>query len=203
MTPSVAESRDTCRYFVSIGPSVVVLHAHGRASMQNCRAFARFLEIHAQSAPGKRLYFNFAKCPSVDSTVAGLIAKSAYDRVQGSEWGRVGIINASERVQDTLRSLGLRRVADFLRLPEESVPPGQDALADHVDVSGACLPDEIFRAHEALIVLDESNVDRFADVLCALRDDPAMSCALESAMIPPPEPPASRATRIPFALRSV
>lgn len=188
MDSQVSPDRAVARYFVSLGPSAAVVHIVGPSSFGNCRALARFLELHVSAVRKKQLYVNLDGCVSMDSTVAGLIAKCAFDLVEGNRWGRVAIINPQPRVHEMLVNLGLGHIADFIDTLPSGVAPGMDSLSRYVDAFGACPAPEIFRAHEALIALDESNVERFADVLAALRDDPAM--AREPAVASPATPAA-------------
>lgn len=184
MTADIPPDQTATRYFVSLGPQTIVVHLLGRPSYLNCRAMGRFLEIQARKNPGRRLFFNLTECVTLDSTVAGLIAKSAFDAASGHEWGRVGIIRAQPRVRAVLTNLGLGHIADFL----EETPPGAgmrfEDLSRFADAVGTCSPEEIVTAHEALIALDESNVERFGDVILALRNDPD---GLQPVVEPPPE----------------
>ncbi len=119
----------------------------------------------------RKLCVNMAGCTALDSTVAGLLAKCAYDAVEGHEWGKVGIIRASSRTREVLLNLGLGQVLEFMDdLPPGTVP-NMEEISRYVQQSGACAPQDIFLAHEALIALDESNVEKFADVINSLRDD--------------------------------
>lgn len=181
--------RANARYFVSLGPAVAIVHLFGSAGFGNCRAFARFLEMHAAAVRKKQLYINLDACSAMDSTVAGLIAKCAFDLSKGDRLGRVAVVNPQPRVHEMLVNLGLGHIADFVTELPAGVAPGMDALSRYVDAFGACPPHEIFRAHEALIALDESNVDRFADVLAALREEPGMqaeAAAASTVAFPPP-----------------
>lgn len=190
-SPSTSEG-ESCRYFVSAGPSLVVVHVLGASSYLNCRAFGRFLEIQQKGRAFKRrLCLNLASCVSLDSTVAGLIAKSAYDGEEEHRWGRVGIVRASARVRVVLLNLGLGPVLDFLDEAPEGAGLGMESISRYVDISGACPPEEIFLAHEALVALDESNVERFSAVFEALHDDPGLAPVASEpapAFAPPPMP---------------
>lgn len=188
----------------------MVVHVLGAASYLNCRAFGRFLEIQQRGrAFRRRLCLNLSGCTSIDSTVAGLIATCAYDAEDGHRWGRVAIIRASARIRVVLLNLGLGQILDFLEDMPEGAGAGMESIARFVDIGGACQPEEIFRAHEALVALDESNVERFSAVFEALRDDPGVavkaadSPAKPLPVAPPPIPEERRRIRFdPRAARS-
>ncbi len=174
-SPRTSPSPDNaaCRYFVSAGASVVVVHVLGAASHLNCRPFGRFLEIQQTGrAFRRRLCLNLSGCTSLDSTVAGLIAKCAYDAEDGHRWGKVCLVRATPRMREVLVNLGLSPVLEFSEDMPEGAGPGMESISRYVKGEPACAPEEIFRAHEALVALDEANVERFADVFEALRDDP-------------------------------
>lgn len=202
MNPEITPDRTQCRYFVSTGPAVVVVHLFGPASYLNSRPLGRFLEIEAARQVRRKVYFNLGGCTSLDSTVAGLIAKCAFDAASGHAWGRVGVVKPQARVHAVLLNLGLGHIAEF----QEAMPVGtganMESLTRYVEVTGACPPSEIFQAHEALIALDESNVERFGEVILAMRNDPGPDAASTPPASSVPGAPAAERGRIKFDTRA-
>ena len=45
MNPGITADRTQSRYFVSLGPHVILVHIVGPASYLNCRALGRFLDL--------------------------------------------------------------------------------------------------------------------------------------------------------------
>lgn len=166
--------RDNARYFVSFGPAVTIVHILGDAGFGNCRALARFFERHVATMRKSRLYINLADCSGMDSTVAGLIAACAFDLSGCGPALRVALVSPSVRVREMLMNLGLAHIVDFENDPPAGISQVMDSLGHYANAFGACPANVIFRAHEALVALEESNVERFADVFAALREDPTM-----------------------------
>jgi anti-anti-sigma regulatory factor len=146
----------------------VVIRVNGRASYLNCAPLRDFFSVILTQ--GRRsIVIDFANCISMDSTFLGIVAGAAMDLADMEPPGRMAMEGLGPRNMDLIRNLGLHKIADVSGLPAVAgAAAGERPLA-----SDSMGKEErtrmIIDAHTRLASVDESNAERFQDVLAFLK----------------------------------
>lgn len=115
---------------------------------------------------------DLSECTGMDSTFMGIISKLA---LIVRKVGKVAVIqNASTFNQELLSGLGIKKLFDFREKQNRTDTVPVPKLM--VDLAGAKIDDvtnaeTVLDAHETLISVDESNVNKFSAVVSMVRDD--------------------------------
>lgn len=123
-----------------------------------------------------RLVLDLRECSAVDSTFLGVMAGLA-GRMKRRDLPGIDVIRVSDKLRDTLKTLGLDRLmALHASVPEDLafLPQGTDGLQPlrpKPPPSRGMTRQTMIQAHEALSELSEANALRFKDVLAFLRND--------------------------------
>ena len=132
----------------------------------------------------RRLVLDLRECSAVDSTFLGVMAGLA-GRMNRQGGSRMDVIRVSEKLRDTLSTLGLDRLMalhssapdDLAFLPEGT--DGLQPLRPKPPPGRGETRRTMIEAHESLSELSEANARRFKDVLEFLRRDDASGAAGE------------------------
>ena len=117
-------------------------------------------------AQGKtRFAVDFRNCLSVDSTFLGIVAGASLELSDLEPPGEMILASLGPRNMEVVRNLGLNKIATVVDALEiQSVVDGEHSLGE--DKIGK---DErvrmIVEAHKKLVKCDETNAERFQDVI--------------------------------------
>jgi anti-sigma B factor antagonist len=142
----------------------VVVRINGRANYLNSGPLRDFFSI--MLAQGKtRIAVDFRNCLSVDSTFLGIVAGAALELAELEHAGEMILSSLGTRNMELVKNLGLSRIAtivDSLEI-ETGVDVEKSLDADRIDKDERVRM--IVEAHKKLIKCDESNAERFQDVI--------------------------------------
>ena len=156
-------------FLVNTYAEPVVIRINGRASYLNSGPLREFFAILARQMR-KDVMIDFRNCTSVDSTFLGIVAGAALDFMDMEPRGNIKLVSLSPRNLELVRNLGLERLTTIVETPAESADGrgAEQALeADKIDKEERVRM--IIAAHEHLVKCDESNAERFQDVLTFMR----------------------------------
>lgn len=156
-------------YLVDAYSDPVVVRVLGRACFQNSGCVREFVtEMLHQNK--KRFVFDFQQCSSMDSTFLGVLAGIALDLRKMQGGGSLVLARMSARNLELVRNLGLHRL---LTVETNDFPMSFDGCntalqcQDQTELEHARL---VLEAHENLVTADESNRNKFQDVLAFLKN---------------------------------
>lgn len=146
------------------------LRVEGRGTFQNSLQVKRALQ--AVMAGGLRnLVVDLERCPMMDSTFLGTLTGAALNLREGSGGGTLSVLNANQRNQQLLTSLGLDHILDLdvegTAWPDERRLAGVQ-LANCQEKGASCKEEHthhILQAHQTLSSLSDINQGRFRDVI--------------------------------------
>jgi anti-sigma B factor antagonist len=160
-------------FFVNAYDDPVQLVIKGRACFQNARPVSQFFD--RMIAQGKREFIvDFEACSSMDSTFLGILAGAGIRLMEQSQPGRMHLARLSERNRELVVNLGLDQIVEIAG--DDAVEPrsGETASDEQLDVGEKLTADEnarmVLKAHENLVDLDASNLNKFQDVIQFLRN---------------------------------
>ena len=155
-------------YLVDASSDPVVVRVDGRACFQNSGCLRDFIsELLRQGR--RRFVLDFQNCESMDSTFLGVLAGAALELRKTVPRGSLVLARVGERNFELIRNLGLHRLlivdaGDFT----QCVSKCDTVLAgvQPTELESARL---VLEAHENLVAVDESNRNKFQDVLIFLK----------------------------------
>ncbi len=141
----------------------------GRGTFQNSLQLKKVL--HATIAEGLRHFvLDLERCPMMDSTFLGTLTGAAL-RLREFADGSLSVLNANERNEQLLESLGLDHLLDVDR--EGTTWPEERRQA--IEQLSKCRPaaeephedqtEHVLEAHQALADVSDDNACRFKDVI--------------------------------------
>lgn len=151
-----------------IGP-VFWLRVEGRGTFQNSVQVKRVLQT-VMARGTKHLVIDLERCPMMDSTFLGTLTGAALN-LRESGQGSLSVLNANQRNQQLLISLGLNHILD---LDIEGTSWAEERKAAGVKLAmcnerGAETKEEqtqhVLECHQALANVSEDNESRFRDVI--------------------------------------
>jgi len=147
----------------------VLIRIQGRASFTNSGSLREFIgEMIGQGR--RRFVVDFNACTGMDSTFLGVLAGLALDLRKSDPKGTVVFCRLGTRNLELIRNLGLHRLAtvdvgndciDSTR----AVEPLEATRLDELENARMCL-----EAHENLVETDQTNQEKFQDVLVFLKN---------------------------------
>ncbi len=156
-------------YLVDAYSDPVVIRIDGRACFQNSACLRDF--ITEMLRQGKtRFVLDFQTCTSMDSTFLGVLAGAALDLKKSAPGGSLVLARVGQRNLELIRNLGLHRL---LTVDATDFPMNFNQCAtalpcaEHSDLEQARL---VLESHENLVTADESNRNKFQDVLAFLKN---------------------------------
>lgn len=159
---------ETPVFLVNTFTDPVVVRINGRANYLNSSPMREFFTLIVGQGR-KNITVDFSNCLSVDSTFLGIVAGAALELVDQDPPGEMRMVGLGPRNMELVRNLGLHRIASLSDSVSEDVEDvdTESLSADSMD------KDErvrlIIDAHKKLIKCDESNAERFQDVLTFMR----------------------------------
>jgi anti-anti-sigma regulatory factor len=155
-------------YQVHDSQQAAVLQVLTKASYTNCEPARNFFDQKFKD--GQKFFIvDFKKCTSVDSTFLGILVRLALNLRSLPEPGKLALVNLTGRNLETVRNLGIHRIAEIssFSLENESDLNSLDAKSkgDSADSK------TIYQAHKTLMNLNAKNLRMFCDVVSFLEKE--------------------------------
>jgi anti-sigma B factor antagonist len=146
----------------------VIVRINGRANYLNAGPLRDFFSTMLAQG-GKRFAVDFRNCLSVDSTFLGIVAGTALELADLEPPGEMIFASLGPRNMEVVRNLGLGKIATVVDALEiQNVGEGEKSLgADKIDKDERVRM--IVEAHKKLVKCDESNAERFQDVIAFMQ----------------------------------
>ena len=150
----------------------------GKGSLLNSPRLLSFAKCMIEKGES-RIVVDLEDCPVMDSTFMGTLTGIAR-RLKAVEGGELEVLNANERNQDLIESLGLdfvlRLDTDGTAWEAERVVISRQFQEMAVELEPEELSKEektefILEAHENLVEVNPENIPRFEDVIHYLREE--------------------------------
>lgn len=155
-------------YQVHDSPKASVLQVLNKASYTNCEPVRKFFDQKFKE--GQRSFIiDFAKCVSLDSTFLGVLVNLALNLRNAEENGTVALVNLSGRNLETVKNLGIHRIADVCSLSVDNYDTLESLGKNGVDE--AVCTETIYQAHKTLMNLNKKNLRMFCDVVSFLEQE--------------------------------
>lgn len=151
-----------------IGP-VFWLRVEGRGTFQNSVQVKRVLQT-VMARGSRHLVVDLERCPMMDSTFLGTLTFAALHLREAGN-GSLSVLNANQRNQQLLVSLGLDHILDIDKegtawAEERKAACARLAMCDE---KGAASPREqaqhVLQSHQTLANVSDDNESRFRDVI--------------------------------------
>jgi anti-anti-sigma regulatory factor len=155
-------------YKVHDSPKAAVLQVLQKASYTNCEPVRNFFDKKFNA--GQRSFIvDFANCTSVDSTFLGILVRLALNLRNSENSGKLALVNLNGRNLETVKNLGIHRIAEISSHSVESVKD-LESLSENGQDDIAC-SETIYEAHKTLMNLNEKNLRMFCDVVSFLEQE--------------------------------
>lgn len=155
-------------YQVHDSPKAAVLQVLQKASYTNCEPVRNFFDTKFNA--GQRSFIvDFANCTSVDSTFLGILVRLALNLRNSEESGKLALVNLNGRNLETVKNLGIHRIAEISSHAVESLKD-LESLSENGQDDIAC-SETIYEAHKTLMNLNEKNLRMFCDVVSFLEQE--------------------------------
>ena len=155
-------------YQVHDSPKAAVLQVLKKASYTNCEPVRNFFDKKFNA--GQRSFIvDFANCTSVDSTFLGILVRLALNLRNSENSGKLALVNLNGRNLETVKNLGIHRIAEISSHAVESVKD-LESLSENGQDNVAC-SETIYEAHKTLMNLNEKNLRMFCDVVSFLEQE--------------------------------
>lgn len=151
-------------YQVCAQPDFVFVRICGRASYVNCEPLRRFLRDMLENGRSK-FVLDFEDCRGLDSTFLGILVGVALELRGRESEGSMTLLRLCERNLETVRNLGIDRIAEVCE--KDQIPEAED-FDSLDDGEGATTGREVYEAHKRLMELSEENARKFHDVVTFL-----------------------------------
>lgn len=150
-------------YKVHATPENAFVRVFQKASFLNCAPLRSFFE--ECMVAGRRNYVvDFQECSSMDSTFLGILVGLAMKLRKFEDDGRLTLINLQGRNLETVRNLGIHKIAD---VNPDDLSSDDRELNDLENNEGrdSVGSETICQAHKTLMELNERNSKMFCDVV--------------------------------------
>ena len=152
-------------YRVHVTPDRAFVKVLNKASYLNCEPL-RFFFAEQGKKGQKRSVIDFEDCSSMDSTFLGILVSVALKIRSAADEGSISLLNLRGRNLETVCNLGIHQIANV----------SSDEVKDEVQLENLAIkpsqsnanPDTIYKAHKALMNLNEKNLKVFSDVVSYL-----------------------------------
>ena len=150
-------------YKVHVTPENAFVRVFQKASFLNCAPLRSFFEECL--VVGRRNYVvDFQECSSMDSTFLGILVGLAMKLRKFEDDGRLTLINLKDRNLETVRNLGIHKIAD---VNPDDLSSDERELNDLESNEGreSVGSETICQAHKTLMELNDRNSKMFCDVV--------------------------------------
>ena len=150
-------------YKVHVTPENAFVRVFQKASFLNCAPLRSFFEECL--VVGRRNYVvDFQECSSMDSTFLGILVGLAMKLRKFEDDGRLTLINLKDRNLETVRNLGIHKIAD---VNPDDLSSDEGELNDLENNEGreSVGSETICQAHKTLMELNDRNSKMFCDVV--------------------------------------
>ena len=150
-------------YKVHVTPENAFVRVFQKASFLNCAPLRSFFEECL--VVGRRNYVvDFQECSSMDSTFLGILVGLAMKLRKFEDEGRLTLINLKDRNLETVRNLGIHKIA---YVNPDDLSSDERELNDLESNEGreSVGSETICQAHKTLMELNERNSKMFCDVV--------------------------------------
>ncbi len=152
-------------YRVHVTPDRAFVKVLNKASYLNCEPLRNFFEEQGKKGQ-KRYVIDFDDCSSMDSTFLGILVSVALKIRSAADEGSISLLNLRGRNLETVCNLGIHQIANV----------SSDEIKDEVQLENLAIKsshsnansDTIYKAHKALMNLNEKNLKVFSDVVSYL-----------------------------------
>ena len=152
-------------YRVHVTPDRAFVKVFNKASYLNCEPLRFFFEEQGKKGQ-KRYVIDFEDCSSMDSTFLGILVSVALKIRSAADEGSISLLNLRGRNLETVCNLGIHQIANV----------SSDEIKDEVQLENLAIKssqsnansDTIYKAHKALMNLNEKNLKVFSDVVSYL-----------------------------------
>ncbi len=150
-------------YKVHVTPENAFVRVFQKASFLNCAPLRSFFEECL--VVGRRNYVvDFQECSSMDSTFLGILVGLAMKLRKFEDDGRLTLINLKDRNLETVRNLGIHKIADVNPDDLSSDERELNDLESNEDRESVG-SETICQAHKTLMELNDRNSKMFCDVV--------------------------------------
>ncbi len=150
-------------YKVHVTPENAFVRVFQKASFLNCAPLRSFFEECL--VVGRRNYVvDFQECSSMDSTFLGILVGLAMKLRKFEDDGRLTLINLKDRNLETVRNLGIHKIAD-VNPDDLSSDEGELNDLESNEDRESVGSETICQAHKTLMELNERNSKMFCDVV--------------------------------------
>lgn len=151
-------------YRVHVTPDRAFIKVLNKASYLNCEPLRRFFE--EQNKKGQKRYIiDFENCSSMDSTFLGILVGVALGIRKSADGGSISLLNLRGRNLETVCNLGIHQIAEV----------SSEEIRDEIQLEtlanssqSHAKSETIYKAHKALMNLNEKNRKVFSDVVSYL-----------------------------------
>ncbi len=152
-------------YRVHVTPNRVFVKVLNKASYLNCEPMRKFFD--EQNERGcNNFIIDFQSCSSMDSTFLGILVSVAIKVRKSAEGGSFTLLNLRGRNLETVCNLGIHQIADISSDEVNDVGELENLSSKPSNLNANV--HTIYKAHKALMSLNEKNLRVFSDVVSYL-----------------------------------
>lgn len=156
-------------FLVDVTSDPVIIRIDGRASYLNCGPVSKLFKTLSEKKRGD-VVIDFSNCTGMDSTFLGIMAAAALGMRRLNPPATLILSRLGPRNLELVRNLGLHRLLTIVADERDLRFPSGNGGNFSQPAIAAADPQTILRAHEALVDADETNRNRFQDVLAFLKN---------------------------------
>lgn len=158
------------RVDVSSRPILVLIS--GRANFLNCSPLRTFFRKMLEKGKTDFL-LEFSDCKGMDSTFLGILAGLAIETTREKNKGTLTLTGLNERNLELVKNLGLQRIVTIHEEPagDRVKSGGATEELDQESQTEEEKKEMLLSAHEDLVKIDKSNLEKFEDLLTFLKNE--------------------------------
>lgn len=149
-------------YRVHVTPDRAFVKVSNKASYLNCEPLRKFFEEQTKSGQ-KRFIIDFKTCTSMDSTFLGILVSVALKIRSNQDGGSMVLLNLTGRNLETLCNLGIHQITEVSSEEINDLEQLENLAQNPTESS--VQSDTVYKAHKALMNLNDKNLKVFSDVV--------------------------------------